>query len=102
MADPLDEVDDFFNSLAGPDRHNLGENRALMVHTHAGLEELADVLKAQMAAGHKTPQQSWQIFSHHAFQAIAFSPKRTKKELAIYARLALDFERWCGSHRRRS
>lgn len=74
----------------------------ILVHTYAGLEELIEEFKPQVDAGRLTVNQAWQLFSHRAFESIAISQRRTKKDLVAIAKLALDFERWCGSHRRRS
>lgn len=75
----------------------------ILIHTYAGLEELIEDFKPQVDAGRLTVHQAWQLFSHRVFESMALAPpKRTKKELVAMAKLALDFERWCGSHRRRS
>lgn len=74
--------------------------RPTLVHTKLGLEELIEDLKARVDAHHLLSTQAWQIFSFRAFEFIATA--NPKKELTAVAKMAVDFNRWCGSHPRRA
>lgn len=71
-----------------------------LVLTRDGLEELIEDLKELVDQAKFTPNQAWQRLSYEAFRTIAHSPKLTKTDLHTIGQLALDFNRWCGSHPR--